>query len=891
MSGYNHGYSGGSDEQVFRRVRGILNKLTVENFDSLSDQLVRVGISSENVLKGIIILLFEKAVDEPKFCPIYAGVCKRLSEQGPNFEPEQPDAVLPDGSVPRKPPTFLKLLLRKCQDEFENRSRAEKLALNAGPVTGLVPGTEEHRKTLAAHAELKKYRSKMLGNIRFIGELGMRGLLSEKVLHECIRKLCDNVTTPASEDIECLCHLLKTVGLQLDHDKAKSYMDQYFARMKMMREVDLPARIKFMIDDVMEMRDNNWKERKLQQAHKEGPKSIKEIRLQAMEEQLQASGNRREKQIGLQRIRLLRQEMQHGPPGMEMEMGMGGMMGSMPPPSYMQREHGIPSQPGAFSGMRRSEPLFPEHLQQYGQGYNDGRQPQGQNYPQGPGYMASQDVRNEGMYGVPMGLNNNNNQNANNHSNNNRGRSGAHLGRLRVSNNISLRPTTDLGHGRQNQSQPVQQDNGQPTNQPGNKPGKIVTVGSKLPNERGKPKALSKEELQKKSDALLEEYLSVLDAAEAIRCFKEMKNKKYSRKLCKAAILLALDRKDSDRVNVCKLIQSFVEEKVMPSRDVLEAFEEVLPELADLAIDIPKVEAYLAMMAAQWAQSEIVELEDFGGALKMADNGAVVLGNLLVELAKIKGEAETKQSFEQSKIDLLDVLPKGKQNELELVGFAKKYGLMFLFPMLSLKEEFKNELAIRFPDAIEDSESDDVRSAVRSIFKWIQALPQEKLSAPTFLRVIAQGLIGHAAFLTTLKIKSSDSAELKKKLKEKEKQTMQSFGAILHKYAGEKTRLQIEIIYALQIFCYDQNYPKGMMLRMSGHLYDLDIVEEEAWSTWREEVNLDIPGKGDALIAINEYLNWMRTTAEESSEEEGTDDEDVESALPKKGGPRPLSEM
>ena len=30
----------------------ILNKLTVENFDSLSDQLVRVGISNENVLKG-----------------------------------------------------------------------------------------------------------------------------------------------------------------------------------------------------------------------------------------------------------------------------------------------------------------------------------------------------------------------------------------------------------------------------------------------------------------------------------------------------------------------------------------------------------------------------------------------------------------------------------------------------------------------------------------------------------------------------------------------------------------------------------------------------------------------------------------------------------------------
>ena len=58
-------------------------------------------------------------------------------------------------------------------------------------------------------------------------------------------------------------------------------MDQYFSRMKMVRKIDaLPSRIKFMLDDVVEMRQNGWEERKLQKAHKEGPKSIREIRLQ-----------------------------------------------------------------------------------------------------------------------------------------------------------------------------------------------------------------------------------------------------------------------------------------------------------------------------------------------------------------------------------------------------------------------------------------------------------------------------------------------------------------------------------------------------------------------------------------------------------------------------------
>lgn len=47
--------------------------------------------------------IFEKALDEPKYCSMYAQLCKRLSEEAPNFDP-------PDG-----PCTFNRLLLSKCQ--------------------------------------------------------------------------------------------------------------------------------------------------------------------------------------------------------------------------------------------------------------------------------------------------------------------------------------------------------------------------------------------------------------------------------------------------------------------------------------------------------------------------------------------------------------------------------------------------------------------------------------------------------------------------------------------------------------------------------------------------------------------------------------------------------
>lgn len=69
----------------------------------------------------------------------------------------------------------------------------------------------------------------------------------------------------------------------------------------------------------------------------------------------------------------------------------------------------------------------------------------------------------------------------------------------------------------------------------------------------------------------------------------------------------------------------------------------------------------------------------------------------------------------------------------------------------------------------------------------------------------------------------------------------------------------------------------GLMLRFSKYFYDYDVVEEEAFTQWREEINDDVPGKGDALVAINEYLNWMKSAVEESD-----DDEDIDAHLPKR---------
>merc|ERR1712241_1514188 len=54
-------------------------------------------------------------------------------------------------------------------------------------------------------------------------------------------------------------------------------MDQYFDRIKaLINNPDLPTRIKFLLQDVTELRNNNWKPRKL--ATPDGPRTIQQVR-------------------------------------------------------------------------------------------------------------------------------------------------------------------------------------------------------------------------------------------------------------------------------------------------------------------------------------------------------------------------------------------------------------------------------------------------------------------------------------------------------------------------------------------------------------------------------------------------------------------------------------
>ncbi|KAK1425081.1 hypothetical protein QVD17_20425 [Tagetes erecta] len=244
-----------------RRLRSIVNKLTPRNFETLLDQVKQVNIDNADTLSGVIGQIFDTASMEPLFVEVYASFCSRLAVELPCFGDDYEKI------------SFKRLLLNKCQKEFERRGREEEEAANR---------TEEGDNKLTDEEREEKRRRRVLGNIRIIGELYKKRMLTERIIHECIKKLLGyNQKNSDEENIEALCTLMSTIGVMIDHPKAKVHMDVYFDKMfQLSNNMTLCSRVRFMLKDAIDLRRNKWHQRR----KVEGPKMIKELHRDAVQE-------------------------------------------------------------------------------------------------------------------------------------------------------------------------------------------------------------------------------------------------------------------------------------------------------------------------------------------------------------------------------------------------------------------------------------------------------------------------------------------------------------------------------------------------------------------------------------------------------------------------------
>ncbi|KZV97948.1 ARM repeat-containing protein [Exidia glandulosa HHB12029] len=251
-----------SAKVVERKVKGLLNKLTMERFDSISDQIIDWANKSEKEKDGrtliqVIRLVFEKATDEAAWSEMYARLCRKMMEQ---ISP----AVMDEGirNTEGQPITggllFRKYLLNRCQEDFERGwTDQAKTAAAAAEKAQDDEAAKKSNETTQGGEEVSfsdecyaAQKSKRRGHslVRFIGELFKLQMLTERIMGERIKKLPSNVDNPGEEEIESICKLLTTVGQLLDISKAHSHMDIYFKRMRDLSESpNIDSRMKYML--------------------------------------------------------------------------------------------------------------------------------------------------------------------------------------------------------------------------------------------------------------------------------------------------------------------------------------------------------------------------------------------------------------------------------------------------------------------------------------------------------------------------------------------------------------------------------------------------------------------------------------------------------------------
>jgi len=245
-----------TDEVVLNKGLMILNDLPLTKIDKLSDMFIDTGIGrNRKCLEGAIELIVKKAQDEPHFAALCAELCLKVSRA-------QEEIVAGEGGEK----TFKKMLLNKCQDEFE----AAVIDRIKKAIEGVEDDEERYRKKELAKKRYLRY-------MRFIGELYNRKCINTKRIFMILPQLLegnDENGTVDEEKVEIFSTLMTVIGLKLEQccvdlrdigegvafDKLEACWDTVKAfiggKTKAAKAAAVSNRTKSMLQALLEMRNN-----------------------------------------------------------------------------------------------------------------------------------------------------------------------------------------------------------------------------------------------------------------------------------------------------------------------------------------------------------------------------------------------------------------------------------------------------------------------------------------------------------------------------------------------------------------------------------------------------------------------------------------------------------
>ncbi|XP_053853704.1 eukaryotic translation initiation factor 4 gamma 3 isoform X1 [Vidua macroura] len=834
-------------QELFRKVRSILNKLTPQMFNQLMKQVTDLTVDTEERLKGVIDLVFEKAIDEPSFSVAYANMCRCLVTL------KVPMADKPGSTV-----NFRKLLLNRCQKEFE-KDKADDDVFEKKQKELEAATTPEEKTRL--HDELEeakdKARRRSIGNIKFIGELFKLKMLTEAIMHDCVVKLLKNHD---EESLECLCRLLTTIGKDLDFEKAKPRMDQYFNQMeKIVKERKTSSRIRFMLQDVIDLRLCNWVSRRADQ----GPKTIEQIHKEAkIEEQ--------EEQRKVQQL-MTKDKRRPGVPRVD-EGGWNTVQGA---------KNSRVLDPTKF--LKITKPTIDEKIQlvpkaqlgSWGKGSSGGAKASEMDSLR-PSATSLNRFSALQPPVSPVSASSASSELESRRALTSRGSTGREKNDKPLPPSLS-RPNTFL---RGSSSKELLLDNQAQEEQRREmlETVKQLTGGMEMDRnsteaERNKAKepakpevppapvqekpSLSEEEIERKCKSIIDEFLHINDFKEAMQCVEELSAQNLLPVFVRVGVESTLERSQITRDHMGQLLHQLVHSGKLSKQDFFKGFSETLEMADDMAIDIPHIWLYLAELVTPMLKEGGISMreliQEFSKPLLPVGRAGVLLAEILHLLCKQMSHKKVGALWRESGLSWKDYLPEGE----DVHTFLMEQKLEFTesdcsssSEALSEKELSAEELNKQLEKLIVEDKAND-----EQIFDWVEAnLDESQMSSPTFLRALMTAVC-KAAIIADSSSFRVDTAVIKQRV------------PILLKYLDSDTEKELQALYALQASIVKLDQPPNLLRMFFDCLYDEEVISEDAFYKWESSKDpAEQNGKGVALKSVTAFFTWLREAEEESED-------------------------
>lgn len=354
----------------------------------------------------------------------------------------------------------------------------------------------------------------------------------------------------------------------------------------------------------------------------------------------------------------------------------------------------------------------------------------------------------------------------------------------------------------------------------------------------------TKEEIVKKSEAILETMLNQQSIDDAVNALKELKlTEKLWSSILARLMAKVLDKSDSERDLLSQLLIRLKNDSMTSTNQFFDGYKQLVNELPEIEKDVPRAKSFVAGLAARAVMDSLSSLADLAQPLEGGHQYPLFLLTLQ-QLHKIQGNdrAILTKMFNESQVQLMNMLPELDRTKERLGEILDDRGLGFLFPLLRIQSDLWKQI-----------QADPTPA---QFYKWIKEnLDPSCYTMPGFISALFTVLLKYIAQESNPEQNGSENAAAlaDKGDKEKEKELLERYRPVLQAFLHDHVNLQVTVLHSLQAFCHDLNFPKGMLLRWFVMLYDLEILEEDAFLKWKEDLTDTTPGKGKALFQVSSF--------------------------------------